>query len=185
MEAQNLAQQEEEICLRLAEELLALRKKFFVGGRENKNKNKGPKPSKEKSLVHSESPLGELPPSETELDSETILHELDQEELACSKGCSCEMEEMKGGFEESIEVSVIERKYVLRKHKRQKYICRRCQAFKTAPGPEKLVASGEFSIQMAVEVANEKFNRHLPLERQVKSMADSGLKVSSKKFSTR
>jgi hypothetical protein len=85
------------------------------------------------------------------------------------------MEEMKGGFEESLEVSVIEHRYLLRKHQRQKYIC-----FKTSPAPDKLVDSGEFSIQIVVEVANEKFNRHVPLERQVKSMAEAGLKVNSK-----
>ncbi len=180
LEATRIAKEEEELCLRLSEELLVLKKKFFVGGRESKNKGKSPKLSRDKNLIHNESPLVNTQSSDAELDSETVLHEIDSEDLTCTKECGCTMEEMKGGFEESLEVSVIERRYVLRKHKRQKYICRQCRAIKTAPAPVKLVDSGEFSIQMAVEVANEKFNRHVPLERQVKSMAEAGLKVNSK-----
>lgn len=180
LEAKRLAKEDEDLCLRLSEELLILRKKFFVGGRESKKEGKYPKLDRDKNLIHNESPLTHVQTSEAELDSEVILHQIDTEELVCGKGCGCTMEEMKGGFEESIEVSVIERRYVLRKHQRQKYICRQCRYFKTAPAPDKLVESGEFSIQMAVEVVNEKFNRHVPLERQVKGMAEAGLKVNSK-----
>lgn len=180
IEATRTAKEEEELCLRLSEELLVLRKKFFVGGREKKGKKDTSKRRNEKNLIHNRSPLDLDKAEEVELTSEEVVHNLAEDELICSKGCGCNMEEMKNGFEEALEVSVIERRYVLRKHKRQKYVCRNCRSFKTAPAPDKLVDSGEFSIQMAVEVANEKFNRHIPIERQVKAMAEAGLKVDSK-----
>jgi len=50
----------------------------------------------------------------------------------------------------------------------------------TAPGPEKLKAGAQFSIQMAVQIACDKFQYHLPLERQRGKMKNAGLVVSVK-----
>lgn len=130
--------------------------------------------------MHDRSPLEADTQRSIELDCEEEIFSLPESELTCSGACGCVMQPMLGGFEEAVEVSVIERKYLLRRLKRQKYVCRACSTFKTAPGPDKLIKSGEFSVQMAVEVVDDKFNRHLPLERQVTAMAESGLKVCSK-----
>jgi transposase len=50
----------------------------------------------------------------------------------------------------------------------------------TAPGGAKLTPGGEYSIQLATQVACDKFEDHLPLERQRKQMKRSGLNVEVK-----
>jgi transposase len=87
---------------------------------------------------------------------------------------------MTGCFEESSEIEVVERKYIVKRHQRHKYTGTICGQITTAPGPTKLVRGGEFSIQMGVEVACDKFERHLPLERQRKEMDGQGLIVDTK-----
>jgi hypothetical protein len=49
----------------------------------------------------------------------------------------------------------------------------------TAPGPEKLIPGGRYTVEFAVEVAVGKYTDHLPLERQVRMMAREGLEVDS------
>jgi hypothetical protein len=49
----------------------------------------------------------------------------------------------------------------------------------TAPGPEKLIPGGRYTVEFAVEVAVGKYTDHLPLERQVRMMAREGLEVNS------
>jgi hypothetical protein len=48
-----------------------------------------------------------------------------------------------------------------------------------ALGPDKLVPSGRYSTDFAVDVAIAKFADHMPLERQVRQMARDGLDVDS------
>lgn len=50
----------------------------------------------------------------------------------------------------------------------------------TAPGGAKLTAGGKFSVQMAVKIACDKFQYHLPLERQREMMKRAGVNVSVK-----
>lgn len=168
---------DEDLCRRLSDQLLELRKKFFVGGRERSPRSDAgrPKPRKER-LPHNEPPLQDVPQPDAMLDGEVVVHSADG--LLCS--CECAMEPMSGGFEESTEIHVTERRYVLRRHKRQKYVCKACRKIKAAPGGPKLTPGGEFSIHMAVQVADDKYNQHLPLTRQARQMALSGLRVEPK-----
>lgn len=105
-------------------------------------------------------------------------HELDQDKLGCPQ-CGGEMVPMNGQFEDSEEVSVVERRFVLVKHRRQKYRCRCNACVVTAPGPRKLISGGRYSTEFAVEVAISKYADHAPLERQVRTMAREGLEISS------
>jgi transposase len=93
--------------------------------------------------------------------------------------CGGETKEWSGQFEESEEIDVIERRFVVTKHKRQKYRCSCGSCIQTAPGPTKLFDGARYSVGFAVEVATSKYADHLPLERQVKMMAREGLKVDS------
>ena len=86
---------------------------------------------------------------------------------------------MTGQFEESEEITVVQREFKLVKHLRKKYRCRCNACVVTAPGPLKLQAGGRYSIEFAVEVAASKYADHFPLERQVRMMAREGLHVSS------
>ncbi|MCB0220449.1 MAG: transposase, partial [Chrysiogenetes bacterium] len=105
-------------------------------------------------------------------------HELAAEERTCVL-CGGALDEWPGQFEESEEIDVIERRFVLVRHKRKKYRCRCGGCVKTASAPRKLLAGSRYSPAFAVSVAVAKYADHLPLERQVRIMEREGLIVSS------
>jgi transposase len=82
-------------------------------------------------------------------------------------------------FEESEEVSVVERRFVLVRHRRKKYRCRCNGAVVTAPAPPKLIPGGRYAPEFAVQVAIDKYLDHLPLERQSRILERHGLRVTS------
>ena len=105
-------------------------------------------------------------------------HALDEADRACT-ACGGALEEIAGQTEDSEEIDVIEREFVIRKHLRKKYRCRCGACIETAPGPKRLIRGGRYSLGFAVSVAIAKYADHLPLERQVRMMARDGLKVDS------
>ena len=84
-----------------------------------------------------------------------------------------------GQFEESEEVDVISREFVVKKIRRQKARCECCRTIVTAPAPLKLFPGARYSIAFAAMVVVSKYLDHLPLERQVKIMARDGLDADS------
>jgi len=171
-------QTDEELCARLSEDLLLLRKKFFKGGRETLKKQNPDKPRPKVNLPHNQCPVVAPEGQECELASEEVIHSLEASDADCDS-CSEPMKKMES-FEESCEIAVTERKYILRRHKREKFVCRQCNKLKTASGPQKLISGGKFSLDMAVQVAEAKFSHHTPLERQRKAMLQSGLRTDTK-----
>jgi transposase len=105
-------------------------------------------------------------------------HVLDEPDRVCSS-CGGQLEEMTGQFEEAEEVDVLERQFVLVRHKRKKYRCGCGGCIETAPGGQKLINGGRYSVDFAVSVAVAKYCDHLPLERQVRVMKRQGLVVDS------
>jgi len=167
---------DEELCQKLADELLVLRQRFFVGGREKTGRT-GRRCDRRRRLPHNQPPLEAEAAAPIELEADEITHESAAPSCPC---CTGEMAPMAGGFEESCEIDVTERKYTLRRHKRQKYLCRGCNKIVAAEGPVKLTPGAQFSIQMAAQVADDKFSQHLPLNRQAEQMARLGLNVGTK-----
>lgn len=106
------------------------------------------------------------------------VHKLPEDKRDC-KVCGGKLEAMAGQYEESEEVTVTERSYSLLVHRRQKYRCRCNGNVTTAPGSQKLIPSGRYSLDFAVHVAVQKYCDHLPLERQVEMMAREGLQTTS------
>src|SRR5262249_18291462 len=82
-------------------------------------------------------------------------------------------------YEESDEVDVIERRYVVKRHKRKKYRCTCGSCIETAPAPRRLIEGGRYSVSFAISVAIGKYLDHLPLERQVRAVARLGLVADS------
>lgn len=119
---------------------------------------------------------GHGPRSQPKLPIEERFHDLDEPDKACP-ACGGGLEEMKGQFEESEEIDVIERRYILVKHKRRKYRCRCQSCVETALGPTRLIPGGRYSIAFGVQVAVDKYQDSLPLTRQVSRMARAGLVV--------
>jgi transposase len=105
-------------------------------------------------------------------------HVLDEADRVCPS-CGGHLAVMAGQSEDSEEVDVLERQFVLVRHKRQKYRCSCGSCIETALGPHKLIPGGRYSTDFAVSVAIAKYADHLPLERQVRIMKRQGLAVDS------
>lgn len=89
---------------------------------------------------------------------------------------------MTNGFEESEYVDVIERSFLLKRTKRQKYTktCECPNPIMVAPKPpEPETLGGRYGLVFCVLVALSKYVDHQPLNRQTRQMARTGLKVTS------
>jgi transposase len=106
------------------------------------------------------------------------VHQLDETARACPS-CGESLAEMSGQYEDSEEITLVERRFVVVRHRRQKYRCRCNAHVETAPGPVKLQEGGRYSVEFAAEVAISKYLDHLPLERQARIMKRQGLDVTS------
>ena len=168
---------DDEIKQKLTEELLNLRSRIF-DSKQERSKNK-PKPKKRKSgkLPHNQNE--NLPLDEGEVDLDEQVEEYKLTECACTKCGSLNIKKM-NSFEESSEIEVVERKYIVKRHKRHKYSCKDCNNIVTAPGGVKLTPGGQYSIQLATQIASDKFEDHIPLERQRKQMHRGGIRVDVK-----
>jgi transposase len=123
-------------------------------------------------------PKGHGPREQPKLSVEEVVHDLDDADKTCPS-CGGDLQEWEGQFEESDEVDVIERRYVVKRHKRKKYRCRCGSCIETAPAPRRLIEGGRYSTSFAITVAIDKYLDHLPLERQVRAMGRVGLLVDS------
>lgn len=117
---------------------------------------------------------GHGPRCQPELPILEKVHELPEDQRQCSS-CGGVLAEWKNQYEESEEITVVERSFMLVKNKRKKYRCSCNANVTTAPGPLKLKAGSRYSVQFAVEVAVAKYQDHLPLNRQVRQMRREGL----------
>lgn len=164
----------EQLPLKIAEleqQLGNLRQRIFGDSSEKRPRKKAEKEASPEQTGHGPRPQPELPVIEQ-------VHVADEADKTCS-ACGGELETWNGQFEESEEIDVLERRFVLKRIKRQKYRCRCGQCIETAPGPSKLQSGGRYSKDFAVHVAVSKYADHLPLERQVKIMRREGLVVDS------
>ena len=121
---------------------------------------------------------GHGPKAQPSLPIQEVVHELDEADKVCVS-CGGALEVWEGQFEESEEIDVIPRRFVIKKHKRQKYRCPCGGCVETASAPVKLFEGARYSIDVAIEVAAEKYLEHQPLERQVRKMRREGLIVES------
>jgi transposase len=112
------------------------------------------------------------------------VHELDEADRQCCPQCGQPLDTMPNQFEESEEVTVIERRFVVVRHRRQKYRCRCNGHVETAAAPPRLATREDarghrYAPEFAVEVAIQKYLDHMPLERQVRIMRREGLEIDS------
>ena len=179
---------DDEITRKLSEELLLLRKKIFGSKKEEREKSRErarrrrerEKKRRNANLPHNRPANG--PPEDIEdlsLEQEFEDHRL-EDEGKCPKCGGEEGFSPINSHEESGEIEVVARRYIFKRHRRRKYHCKCCDSIVTAPGGAKLVPGGEFSIQVATQIATEKYEHHIPLNRQKKRMAREGLEVGTR-----
>ena len=164
--------------LRLREQLAAREQKLF--GRSSEQRRAPETPASPANGAATPAPVrrGHGPRSQPTLPILETIHTLDEPDRACP-ACGGALAEMKGQYEESEEIDLIERSYRLVRHRRQKYRCTCGECVDTALGPPKLIPGGRYSVDFAVAVAVAKYVDHLPLARQVRQMARAGLSVDT------
>jgi transposase len=154
---------------------LALRNKIIFGTSSEKRPDEKSKSDEEK---EAKPQTGHGPTPQLELESIEKEHALDEADMKC-KSCGEKLQEWKDQAIESEEIDVVERRYILVRHKRKKYRCACGGCVEVALGPRKLIPGGRYSIDFAVQVAVDKYCDHLPLERQCRIMNRLDLDVSS------
>jgi len=169
-----------QLQLEFLKELLARREHALFGDRSERRSHGTDKTKGDRTA----SPRrGHGPKAQPKLPIVEQVHELDQADRSCPK-CGDALDEMAGQTEDAEEITVIERGFVLVRHRRKKYRCACNGHIETAPAALRLAARPDrrgrrYSIDFAVEVAIAKYLDHLPLERQARIMRREGLEVDS------
>jgi transposase len=104
--------------------------------------------------------------------------ELDDADKTCPQ-CGGALSPMKGQFDTSEMVDVVEVSYRVVKVNQQKYVCRCGACIETAPGPERATPGGRYSLDFAIKVAIDKYLDHIPLARQERILRRHGLEVTT------
>ncbi|APR75145.1 Hypothetical protein A7982_07901 [Minicystis rosea] len=155
----------------LQKEIEANRARIFH--HQSEKRAAGDKPSTDKPPQK-----GHGPREQPKLPIEDVVHDLDDADKTCPS-CGGALEAWEGQYEESEEIDVVERRYLIKRHRRQKYRCRCGGCIETAPTPRRLIEGGRYSVGFASVVAIDKYLDHMPLERQVRAMARAGLVVEA------
>ena len=109
------------------------------------------------------------------IEREFLLDDADRTCPSCGGGLAA----MKGQFDESEMIDVVEVEYRVVKVKQQKYVCRCGGCVETAPGPERALPGSWYSLAFAIKVVLDKWLDHIPLDRQVRIHGRHGLIVTS------
>lgn len=107
-----------------------------------------------------------------------VIFDLDAADKACPS-CGGHLQPMAGQFEESELVDFVEVSYRVVQVKQQKYVCRCGGCVETAPGPERAIRGGRYSLAFAIKVALDKYLDHIPLARQERILRRHGLEVKT------
>ena len=105
------------------------------------------------------------------------VHALDEADQQCPE-CGGQLVLWAGADDVSEEVEIIERRFFIKRHLRQKFRCK-CGCIEMAGLEPRLIPGGRYSNDFAIEVAADKYITHIPLEREVRKMAGEGLEVTS------
>ena len=168
-----------QVQLEFLKELLAQRERALFGDSSEKR----PRSDSETAPACLAASRGHGPKAQPTLPYVEQRHTLPKAERTCPQ-CGGTLTELTGQTENAEEITVVERQFVLVRHRRQKYRCRCNGWVATAPGPLRLatrpdVRGKRYSPEFAIEVAVSKYTDHLPLERQVRIMRREGLVIDS------
>lgn len=118
------------------------------------------------------------PTPQPELTVEPRLFELDEPDRVC-RSCGGQLQPMKEQFDTSEMIDVIDVSYRLVQVQQQKYRCRCGGCVETAPGPERVVPGGRYSLRFGIKIAIDKYLDHIPLARQARILRRHGLEITT------
>ena len=121
---------------------------------------------------------GHGPTEQTEIERVARTYELDEPDRVCPS-CGGELKVLEGQAERSEMVDVVEVRYQLVEVARQKYVCKCGGCVETAPGPERAVEGGRYSLAFAAKVAIDKYVDHIPLARQSRILKRHGVSATT------
>jgi len=188
----NEIEKKKQMSFQIMDTLTIMRKLIFGHGAEKINGEIGSRKrlaEQEELLVHSQSLVP--PPKEEEVShllEDVRYYSMTKEALIKAGAATYDLQktkgkdwmEIKGLYEKSTEITVIERQFKKILHKRIKYLYKPSKGTKkeiiiTAAGQEKILPGTSYSIDFGVAVVADKFLYHLPLERQRRQMENLGL----------
>lgn len=112
---------------------------------------------------------------------EDVIHDLSDEEKVCACGCKL----INIGEEVAEQLEVIPAKIYVKRHKRKKYACKKCQEnVKIAPVQSQAIAKCMAAPGLLSHVAVMKFDDHLPLYRQSEIWERLGVDISRQTLSS-
>jgi hypothetical protein len=174
--------------------LVRLQKKLFGRGSEKLDNELKPRKSDDKDLLLHGSTQNPDPKSnekrtakDRDLTPENMLYSMQQDELkeeaemrGYNQSEANDWKELNGLYDESTEITVVERTYKKIVHKRKKYLFVPSvgtdkEIIVAAKGPEKLYPGCTYSIDFAITSTCDKYQYHSPLNRQVEQMESHGL----------
>ena len=180
--------------IRLTYEDRLMRLKEMLFGQGTEGLDRGLKPKKSKALllhggtVNPDEAAGEAKTAkDRHLEAESSLYSMNDAELkdeAEMRGhpnsTPTDWKELQGLYDEATEITIVERTYKKVVHKRKKYLFLPSvgtdkEVIVTAKGPEKLAPGCGYSIDFAIAATCDKYQWHLPLNRQIQLMAERGL----------
>lgn len=185
----------------LMDQLHRLKVKFFGFGRETNPEaparptgHKGDKLGTHSSYVHDQKVLNLKSENEALKPDlpKTTLYEMTSPELTEESSLreipvgADAWKKMEGLYQESHEVTVTERVYERVVHRQQKYKLKDeynttgKEVIIAAKGPVKVKPGMEYSVDFALSVVSDKYEYHLPLERQHRKMEEAGFNVDTK-----
>ena len=162
-----------QLVLKMLEELQAKAKAAQEALARAEAAQKKEKPKTERKPRASSGPTEQ--PRLPVIEQEFLLDDPDRMCPSCGGGLAA----MKGQFEESEMIDVVEVSYRVVTVKQQKYVCRCGGCVETAPGPDRALPGSRYSLRFAIKVVLDKWLDHVPLDRQVRIHERHGLAVTS------
>lgn len=197
----------------LQDQLTRLQKKFFGFGRETSPTSPrrsighgdqevlslSTPPQSEKTSEKVDCPPAEDASLQKATESDSVVHDISTPDLIAESmlrrlpnytpGANA-WTKIPGLSEETVEITVTERTYKRVIHKQSKYRLKDeynesdKEVIITAPGPVKVKSGMTYSVDFALAVVTDKYEMHLPLERQRRKMEAAGLSVDVKTLYT-
>ncbi len=190
----------------LRDQLVRLQKKFYGFGREELEPKKSrPVGHKQQELkLHSRRPHKEKNGSQINSEQaeekkaesimERIQYDFSQEQLEIENGIreiqlnrpEEAWEKVNDLTQDSVEITVVERTYKKIVHQQAKYRLKdeynntEKDVIITAPGPVKVKPGCQYSVDFAIAIVSDKYEFHLPLERQRRKMEAAGFEIDVK-----